>query len=316
MRSKRLVYLLLVSAIFLLFMSVACERSIDNPVALVNGQAISRKDLNNFVGVMRLCSADLDSALEKGRDGFRQSQLESELLQILIDYELVRQELERLSLEVDATEWNEKTGQLIDELIKNRFHGSPDALHRRCRQLHLELDDLSIIPLYELQLVLLFEYVAGLITGEDLRLYVEENPELLMQGEAWELYCFIFENLVDAQAALEKLDLGLEPEQLADRIGNEGITVGVDGQGWVTQDDSFLDRDLRQELFTIKEANRGWIREAGDAVGLFWIAGYRPDTPLDFSNIDEEAALRIHYDLYQDYFNKLWSESQIEVIAW
>lgn len=311
MLSIRTFHVLLAGAVFFSCAAIACEGR-DNPVALVNDSAIYREDLDSFVSVMRFCNADLDGALEE-KNGTLRAQLEREMLQILIDFELVRQEMERLSLQVDELTLQEKTAQLIDDLLETRFLGSDEALQRRCKELRLTLEDLAIIPLYELKLVTLFDYVAGSITEDNVLFYVEENPELLFQEEAFELYQVVFGDMAAAQSFLEKLEEGAELEQLAGRTGDNSTDIRFNHHGWITREYPFLEKPVIEALFAVPQAARGWITEEGVHFKLYWIAAYRPDTVLEFKDIREEATMRARYVLYQDYFNTLWSKSKIEI---
>ena len=137
----------LICLFLLLVYPLCCGSGCQKPdlaVAVVNGQTITRQQLDRFIQVLRL-HEPADLLLTADQDQHREA-IEGEFLRILIDMELIRQEVEKAELAVNEELVNRETDLLIAELIAVQYSGSRDLFNRRLKQLDL-LSGLSIFPL-------------------------------------------------------------------------------------------------------------------------------------------------------------------------
>lgn len=300
---------LVLTAAVAVFLACGCSPS-DQPAASINGEIISTQDLVRFVNLMRLCNPDLDAVLQEGP---QRTQAEREFLQILIDVKLVTQAMERMALAVDPLIVKSKTEVLLQDLLKTHYGGSIKEFNRRRKQLKLTPDDLELFPRHELQRMALFDHLAASVTEEEVLLFVEENPELLQQEPALDLYRIFFEDEPAARESLEKLQRGLSLDKLLAQLPDGGHP-SEHSLGWVTRDYPFLEETIKELLFALPGAGKGCVTECGGGFNLYWISDYRPAAALQFDDVREEATLRKQYILYQDYYNTLWTEGQIEIL--
>jgi hypothetical protein len=311
MRLKRLLFLfILITAVL---MGSGCLGE-DDPVARVNDKTITRNELDRFINLMRLFNPDLDSVIESHQEGFEMRKVEMEFLQILIDVELVKQEADRLSLFIDRAVLDQKSEALAEGLVRTHYGNSSEHFHKRRKQLKLSLDDLLVIPHYELQLQALFDFVSLTLTDDDLLQYAEENPELLRQAASLNVYRISYADEHEANLGLEKLQQGMPLEEYIFDIQDRIADLETGTLGWITQEDPFVETNVKELLFSLPQGSMGGIIKMGERYTLYWVREVKPEMVLKFEEAKEQVFLRKQYILYQDYFNALWSEGEIEIL--
>lgn len=286
----------------------------DDPVARVNGEVITRNKLDRFINLMRLFNPDLDDVIESDQNDLEIRKVEMEFLQILIDVELVKQESQRLSLFLDRAELDQKSETLVNGLVSTHYGNSSEHFHKRRKQLKLSLDDLSVIPHYELQLQALFDYLSVSLTDDDLLQYAEENPELLRQAASLNVYRISYADGDEADLGLEKLQQGMPLEEYIGEIQKQTADLETGALGWITQEDPFIETAVKELLFSLPRGSMGGIIKTGERYNLYWVEEKKPAVVLKFEEAKEQLFLRKQYVLYQDYFNNLWSEGEIEIL--
>ena len=184
---------LLAAGLFVLICGAGC-RAADAPAARVNDVLISQNELRRFINLMQLCNPEailLEESISPNRN-------EQEFLHLLIGFELVNQAAAKAGVAVDPDEMEGKIEEMLQTLVETRYAGSLDKFHRQRKRLGLALDDLALFPRYELQAKALFDQVASTVAEADLLHFIEENPEMLLQPAAAELFRLRF---ADAPAA-------------------------------------------------------------------------------------------------------------------
>ncbi len=299
---------LLLSALAIL--QTGCDKN-NRIVARVNHRTISEAELNHFVDLMRLCNPDLDRLVEQA-SGDSLKDLKQQMLYLMIEMEVIRQAVEKHSLEPDPVLLDTKTRELTEQLIDIHYQGSKETFDRQCKRLNLEPGDLSIIPRFELKLQALFNHIVADLTEEELLQLIEEVPELLQRAAAVEVQQVIFEEEFAAQLGMEALKQGVPLEQMVESLAADGHKLDIIPPDWIAADTGFIDPELKEQLFKL-QAGDGLIIDEGECYRLYWVIAVRPDQTLTPDQVWGEAEKMAQYILYQDYYNSLWSESRIEL---
>jgi len=282
------------------------------PAARVNDTTISFQELRDFIALMRLLNPPLDLLWEEqGAQG--RKELEKELLEYLIGLELVRQEAASLELAPDRQLLEERMQEQLQELVQVHYNGSEKNFEKQRKRLGVDRKSLELLPAFELLLQALCDRVAGTVTEEDLRHYVEENPEMLRQPAALEVEKFIFDEEDRAEEALKRLQAGAESGEPGGRSWAEAEALEVRSLGWISADDPFLEQEVKEMLFALPGAGTGVVYASAEKYQVFWINRTREETRQSFEEVREEAEKAHKALLYQEYFNSLWEKSRIEI---
>ncbi len=295
--------LLLAAVVVALICGVGC-READAPAARVNDRPIMQSELGRFINLMEFCNPEAPPPGECGSPVCS----EREFLHLLIGFELVNQAAESAGVSVDPERIGERTEKMLQDLAHNRYGGSLEGLHLRRKQLGLTLDDLAILPRYELQAEAFFERLAPEAEEAELLRFIENNPEMLEQPAAGELYRFRFTGEERAGECLAALQRGVRAERIA---AEEDLDFT--NRGWIAVDDPFLEKKVRQELFTSLEKENGCIIASSGQYFLYWVQEIRPARQLDFTEIRDEAALLKRCLLYEQFYYDLWNKGDIEI---
>ncbi len=295
---------LLLSAVLVVLICGAGCCAVDAPAARVNDHIIMRSELDRFISLMELCNPEAASPGKGCPPGCR----EQEFLHLLIGFELVNQAAEKAGVSACPEMVESGIEEMLQELVKSRYGGSPDKLHRRRKKLGLTLNDLGILPRYELEAGALLERLAPVVDEADLFELIEKNSEMLVQPAAGELYRFRFAGEVEAEKCLAALQRGVKAEEFA-----ADKDLDCTNRGWIAEDDPFLEKRVRQELFTRLEKEKGFIITSSEQYFLYWVQGIRPTRQLEFSEIRDEAARLKKCLLYEQFYYDLWNEGDIEI---
>lgn len=287
--------------LFIMICSVGCGAA-ETPVARVNDVIISQQELQRFINLMELCNPE--AALPgESTSAKRRAQ---EFLHIFIGFKLVDQEAVKVGVVVEPAVVEDKRDEILRDLVENRYAGSSDEFYRRLKGLGLDLDDLALLSRYELQGKELFERAAPAIEESELILFIEENPGLFMQADSADLHRFRFGDEQTARESLTLLEQGAALEDIT--AAGEWSSLG-----WVTGEDPFLAKPVREELFPSPRAGSGCLEGSSGQCYLYWIQKVRPSRQLDSADTREEAALLKRSLLCEQFYYKLWGEGRIEI---
>jgi len=284
----------------------------DYPAAVVNGQTITKQQLDHFIRVLCL-HQPADLLLDTGQEQERRA-IEAEFLRILIDMELMRQAVEKAGLTVNEELVKRETDLLLAELIAVQYGGSRDLFNRRLKHLELTEGDLSILPRYELQRQLLFDHIAASLTESDLRAFVEENPEIFKKAAALQVCQLTFSEEELARRVLVQFEKGRAFGELVGELQREKPDLEAGTPEWISASDPFLDEGVKNLLFNLAPGEKGAVVEGESCFHLYLILDSRPASSLDYEAVKEEAALMKQCMLYEDYYYRLWSEGDIEIL--
>lgn len=299
--------ILLAAGLIILVCCSGCQDQ-EDPAARVNDQFISKGELQRFINLMRLCNPESNLPWKEHRESELRSQMEKEVLQILIGFELVNQAAAKASVNIDPEELDSKTGAWLQNLVETHYAGSLDQFHRQRKKLGLLPADLALFPRYELQAGALINRVAATLKDDDLLIFVEENPGILLQPAAAKLYRFCFTDEQAVQRALSELRRGVAIEKAA-----SVRTADCRDLGWISADDPFQENIVRQELLLHPETGKSCLTHSADQYCLYWTGAVRPEQRISFAEIKNEAAWLKKSLLYSDFFDTLWREGRVKI---
>ncbi|NLA27091.1 MAG: peptidyl-prolyl cis-trans isomerase [Firmicutes bacterium] len=296
-------FLSLATWLLLLICCAGCLAA-DVPAARVNDVIISQNDLNRFISLMELCNPGTVDL----RDDNRPKENEREFLHLLIGFELLDQAAANAGVVVAPGELEVKMGEMQQSLVQRGYAGSLAEFHKKCKELCLDPGDLALFSRYRLQVEALFEQMGSTVQEEDLLRFVGENPEIFMQPAAAELYLYRFNDEQEATDCLVRLERGTAAEEIA-ASGNAHRS----NLGWVTGDDPFLSKEVREQIFPAHKTGKGCLIRSSGEYHLYWIQRVRPAGQLDFTDVREEAFQLIKSLLYEQFYYTLWKEGRIEL---
>ena len=67
-------------------------------------------------------------------------------------------------------------------------------------------------------------------------------------------------------------------------------------------------------MFNLAPGEKGAVVEGESCFHLYLILDSRPASSLDYEAVKEEAALMKQCMMYEDYYYRLWSEGDIEIL--
>lgn len=290
--------------IFLPFIPFGCAGpAATEVVARVNNRDITSEELDEFMRIMYLCMPDLERVYsESGRI----AALEEEMLWLLVEYKVLRQELARLSMEVDELEVEPNFQQLREDLITN-IYKTEKAYLDRLQELRLAEDQLKTISRSALMRELLFQHVAGSVTEKDVRAYVQENPFLLEQPASAYAYRILLENEEEALRVRSLLEQGADFVETGEKYSNEGFVE----LGRIEKTDIF-DPVFIEAAFALEPGELSPPVKTPQGYYLIKITDKEEAVTLEFEEARDEIMSVVQEEYYEKYFYRLLQNSKIE----
>ncbi len=309
MRKNRITLtILLLSLILAALLVTACTEK-EEVLATVNGQDITRSQLDDVLKMVRLVTPDVDAMLED--DGFTEY-FEDTFLKMLVDNALIAMELESLELAVDPEELEEVyqtfRGQLLDELYRDE-----EELNERLQELNLEAGAIKGLLFGEVAANTLFDHVLKDLTDEELQKYAEENG-LLEVASSVVVYHILFPEgeKDEALAALERLDGGEDFSVVAKLSECPSGKNSGGGLGKMYENDPNWDADFRAAAFGLA------VGEVSEPVKtrFGWHIILVTEREEGYTKVFEEEKEGLRFEREQmmidDFFNDLWTKAEIE----
>jgi foldase protein PrsA len=297
----------LLAALLALLLAACSSRKVE-VLATVNGEEITRRDLDEVLKMVRLVSPDVDAMLED--QGFKEY-FEDTFLRMLVDNALISGELQRLELQVEAAKLEEVyttfRSQLLEELYQDE-----DTLGQRLKELQLDEEAIKKLLRGEVAANTLFEHVVEELSDEELRKYAEDNGLLQVAGSV-EAFHILLKEEGEALEALERLRRGEDFGQLAKELS--ACPSGDNRQGGlgrINENDPNWDADFRAAAFALEEDRVSDPVKTQFGWHLILVKERRDAYTKDFE--EEKAGLRLDREekLINDYFKNLWDKAEIE----
>ncbi len=295
--------LLLVLFLFFPLLGGCSAAPTEELVARVNGREVTRQDLNNFMGMVYLYMPDLQ---ELSRQREQAALLEEEILWLLIEYLVLEQETERLSLKVDEAELAEHFRQLREDLILLIYQTEENYL-ARLQELQLTEEHLLAIPRSAMLRELLYGHVTAEITEADALAYVQENPYILEQEASIYVYRILVDNLQEAREVRDLLEKGADFVETGEKYSLEGYVE----LGYVKASDR-LDPVFMESAFNLEPGEISELVQTAEGYYIIMVTEKNEAATLSFEQVKEEVIYVVKDAYYEAYFHRLLRESDIE----
>ena len=190
----------LVIAVLLFAMLFVSGCSSSRAIAVVNGQRITRADLESYKKVLLLTNPNIEDML---KDNERRQALEKELMENLVHLELSKQSALDLGLSVSEEEIDEAYADASDYMVM--VLGSEEEYKKRADEVKLKDSDFRNLIGDSLYSEKLLEHFAGEVTDEEIKELIAEYPSILMIAERVDVSHILVETEEEAIAARERL---------------------------------------------------------------------------------------------------------------
>lgn len=273
-------------------------------LAEVNGEEITQESLDDYLKLVSFFVPGMEETLA---DEERRSQVEEDVLWILVENTILLQEAERLGITVDQEELDEAYEKGRQEMVQ-LYYGTDKEYNDNMKKLDLKKEDLMDVYREGQLLTALFEQLQEQVTEEYVLDLMEENPEHFVQPARAKVCHILFEEKDDALSMLEELDDSKDFVQLA----QEKEKGRFEDLGYITRD-GFFDPLFLEAAFAL-EAGEVSSEPVETSFGfhLIYLEKKVPEKKLSFDG-DREEVLQIARTVYiDDYIRKLLEEAEIE----
>jgi len=272
-------------------------------VARVNGEEISRQELDDFMNVVYLYMPDVKEMYAEESD---LKMLENEILWFLVENRVLEQEVRKLELEVDLEAIEDELEMTRQELV-NQVYGSEEAYHERLEELGIREETLQLVHRDTHLRWALFEHAGSRLSDDQVREFLEENPALLEQpAQVYALHILV-ETEEEARAVLADLEAGADFVE----VGRE---VSLDSHielGQISSDD-MLDPTFLEAAFALSPGELSDPVETPFGFHIIQITEKTEAQELSFDEVEDEAR-EIKKRLYfEEYLQELMSEADVE----
>jgi foldase protein PrsA len=305
-RFKLLALTACIMVVFLL--ATGCGSEKEDVLAKVNGENITRLQMDDVVKMVQLYTPDIDAMMEE--EGFKEY-LEETFLQMLVDNTLIKQEIKRLNLELDEADLEEAYMTVRSQLVAERYDSEAE-LDQRMKDLKLTEESVKELLSGEVAANTLFEYLLKDLTDEDVRIFAQEN-ELLLEKASLKVHHILLETEEEALEALKRVRQGEDFNEVAAELStdpsaatNQGLLGTVyEGQpGW---DTDFLAGAFALEAGEISEpveSQYGWH--------VIFVEEKYASYTKDFEEEKEELRSYKEQEIISEYLEDLWENSEIQ----
>lgn len=221
------------AAVALLAVIVAvsgCGGQSAKAVAEVNGEKITRGELDAYVNVLRLFMPNLEPML--GDESLR-PMLEGQILDAMIENVVLKQTVAELGLTVTDEDirrsYDEAKAGMIGE---GKNFASEDEMKKKLKEFKINEKDLIRFIGSSAYLEKLEAHFAEGLTDEDIHKFIEDNPIYAKNADLLELSHILFKTEEEALAARERLLAGEDFGDLAVELSEDPSAKNEAGDGY------------------------------------------------------------------------------------
>jgi foldase protein PrsA len=276
-------------------------------VAEVNGEKITRTELDTYINILRLFMPQLEPMLS---DKTGRSALDGQILDTMVDTLLIKQEARTRNIEVTAEETDALYAQSIGQMAM--MFGSEEELNKKLKELKIDEKDLKEFigsSLYSDKVMAAF---AEELTDEDVVSFMEKYPDLIRVPSKLELSHILFETEEEALDAREQLLAGEDFASLAEELSidpSAAMNRGHLGND-ILPDTKDMDQDFMAAANKLVEA--GEISEPVKSQFGWHLIKLHNRTEESVMSLDEARSFAAE-EKFSSYFDTLNTEESVKI---
>jgi foldase protein PrsA len=204
-QKRKTVWLVLVILLAVIVATSGCgDKTTDvtgDVVAQVNGDEITRADLDAFIDIYSLLMPDLDQMLAE--ESLR-PMIEAQLLDAMVENVVVEQAVKELGITVTDEEMRIAYEEVKLQMISGMMFASEDDYNQALQDKNINEDDLIKFLGGNVYYDKMEEHFTVQVTEEKITDFITENPDFLKTPAIMELSHILFESEEDALAGYER----------------------------------------------------------------------------------------------------------------
>ena len=313
-RQKRVTGAIAVILLTVMLVVAGCGGNSANTVATVNGEEITRTELDSYMNVLRLFMPELEGMLG---DEDTRTMIEGEILNIMVQNVVVQQAANAL----DITVSDEDIQAEYDNFRAMMGDMSEDEFNDIMAEFDIEEMDMKDSLRADIYVEKLEGHFMQDITDDEIESFIAEHPAYSTRPALLELSHILFEEEEDAQAARERFLAGEDFGDLAVELSEDPTaqTESHDGYRGYLGDDIEEDTDAFWEEF-MEGANsiseEGEVSEPVETRGgwhLILLHSRVPAGDLTFEEARDDAARALGLNLMNGYLSGYFEEADVEL---
>ncbi len=292
-----------------LFLGVSTSKAeiVNEIVAVVNGEPITRYDLNTQMGGP-LAQAEMPPQ----REGM-EAEREKETLQFMIEQELFRQEAKELGISVSESQVEDRL-----ETIRTRNNMSREEMEEYLLAQGMTMENFKSTIKEQIKINRLLSSMVQqkvVVTEEEMRRYYEENKDEFLDPAELELSLILMrdgEKLQDIRQEIER-----EEKDFSEAARDYSLGPGAEQGGYLgALQEEELDRGIREVVQDLESGELSQVFPLRGGYALLRLESRDYQDP-SFSRVREEVHERIYSrkveQRYEEYVSDLRSRALIEV---
>jgi len=276
-------------------------------VAEVNGEKITRAQLDTYINILQLFMPQLEPML---KDKAGRSALEGQILDTMVDTVLIKQEARKRNIVVTAEETDALYAQSKGQMAM--MFGSESELDKKLKDLKIDEKDLKAFigsSLYSDKVMAAF---AEELTDEDVVSFMERYPDFVRVPSMLELSHILFETEEEALDAREQLLAGEDFASLAEELSTDpsvAMNRGYLGND-ILPDAQDMDRDFMAGANMLVEA--GEVSEPVESQFGWHLIKLHNRTEESVMSLDEARGFAAE-ESFNSYFDALYTEQSVKI---
>lgn len=218
LKQKRIVAIMIAVMLVAVMVAVSgCGSKTADVVAEVNGEKITRAQLDAFIEIYGLLMPDLEQML--ANEALR-PMIEGQLLDAIIQDVVLAQATKELGITITDEERRGAYEETKNDMIATMF-GSVEAFDQKVQEKNISESDLIAFLSGYIYFDKLEAHFAAQVSEDDITRFIDENPEFLVTPALLELSHILFETEEEALAARERITAGED-------FGDVAVELSID----------------------------------------------------------------------------------------